>query len=175
MMVNGKPAMACFTPIKEGRDITVEPLRGFPVERDLIVDKSKMHDRISAIERRITPEPLEASDLDRVFDPEVCKKISGLEWCCRCLSCNAVCPVINELHDPEKFIGPAGLRAIALRYYDPNDKGDRVLQAVQNGLFKCILCGKCNEVCPADEINHVEIFTELRKAATARGLKPKKV
>lgn len=172
MMVNGKPAMACFTPIEKGQDLTVEPLRGFPIERDLIVDRTEMQDRISNIEVRVKSKPIEPKDLLKDYDPEVKQTLDDLEWCCRCLSCNAGCPVLNEMHNPEKFIGPAGMRAIALRYFDPNDEGDRVLEAVQNGLFKCILCGQCDRNCPASEIKHVELFKILRAEAEKRGLKP---
>lgn len=172
MMVNGKPAMACFTPIENGQDITVEPLRGYPVERDLIVDKTEMQDRISKLERRVRSTPMKAADIEKQYDVKVKQTLDDLEWCCRCLSCNAGCPVLNEMSNPEKYIGPAGMRAIALRYVDPNDEGDRVLEAVQNGLFNCILCGQCDQNCPASEIKHVEMFKTLRAEAEKRGLKP---
>jgi len=171
VMVNGKPVMACFTPIEKGTDITVEPQKGSPVERDLIVDRTEMQDRISNIERRIRSKPLEPKDLQKDFDPVVKQKLDDLEWCCRCLSCNAGCPVLNDMSDPEKYIGPAGMRAIGLRHFDPNDEGDRVLEAVQNGLYNCILCGQCDKNCPSSEIKHVELFKELRAEAEKRGLK----
>lgn len=60
--------------------------------------------------------------------------------------------------------------AIALRHYDPYDQGDRVAEAVQEGMWNCIMCGKCDEVCPAREIRHVDTWTELRAIATERGL-----
>ena len=171
MMLNGEPMMACFTPIAD-QDNTIEPLRGFPVIRDLIVDKSKVHDAIGRVESRIINAPVE--DRGKILapmDPELAKTIGGIEWCCRCLSCIAACPVINEDKEQEKFIGPAGIIAIALRYYDPFDQGDRITEAVQNGLFTCVECGKCNEVCPADEIDHLKIYKELRKEAQKRGIK----
>jgi len=173
MMVNGEPAMACFTHIKNQAN-TLEPLRGFPVIRDFIVDKSKTHYAMGRILNRIIEKPI--TDREKILapmDPELYKKINGIEWCCRCLSCQAACPVINEKKDQEKFIGPAGIVSTALRYYDPFDEGDRVTEAVQNGLFECIMCGRCNKACPADEIDHLKIYAELRKAAKDRGLKPK--
>lgn len=172
MMLDGEPVMACYTPVGKDRDIVLEPLRGFPVIRDFIVDKSKTRDRIAKIEARVRSKPLVQSDITAKMDPALAKKIGNLEWCCRCLSCIAACPVINEDKDQEKFIGPAGIIAIGLRYYDPFDEGDRVVEAVQNGLYECIMCGKCNEVCPAAEIDHLGVYSELREEAKKKGLEP---
>jgi len=170
MMLDGIPMMACYTPINKDRDIVLEPLKGFPVIRDFIVDKSKILERIAKIEARVRSKPLVQSDITAVMDPALAKKIGNLEWCCRCLSCVAACPVINEDKDPEKFIGPAGLVALGLRYYDPFDEADRIVEAVQNGLYACIMCGECNNVCPAAEIDHLEVYAELRKEAEKKGL-----
>ncbi|MBU1055786.1 MAG: 4Fe-4S dicluster domain-containing protein [Proteobacteria bacterium] len=170
MMLDGEPMMACFTPIKNDRDIVLEPLKGFPVIRDFIVDKSKILERIAKIESRVRSKPLVEKDITAVMDPALAKKIGNLEWCCRCLCCVAACPVINEMKEPEKFIGPAGIVAFGLRYYDPFDELDRVLEAVQNGLYACIMCGNCNNVCPAAEIDHLGLYGELRKEAEKKGL-----
>ncbi len=62
--------------------------------------------------------------------------------------------------------------AIANRFYDPYDQGDRVVQAVQNGLWECIECGMCDTVCKALEIDHLSVWKDLRTAASAEGLKP---
>ncbi|MGV8058481.1 MAG: succinate dehydrogenase/fumarate reductase iron-sulfur subunit [Smithellaceae bacterium] len=174
MTLNGEPTMACFTHIKD-QDNKLEPLRGYPVIRDFVVDKSKLHDAIGKIQSRIIEKPV--TDREAILapmDPVLAKKIGAIEWCCRCLCCNAACPVVNDQKKQGKFIGPVGIIASALRYYDPFDEGDRVTEAVQNGLFECIMCGRCNKVCPADEIDHLKIYSELRKEATERGLKPKK-
>ena len=48
----------------------------------------------------------------------------------------------------KKFAGPTQMIAIGLRFYDPYDQGDRVVEAVQNGLFNCIQCGTCLSACP---------------------------
>lgn len=172
MMLDGTPVVACYTPILKDSDIVLEPLRGFPVIRDFIVDKSKTQDRIAKIEARVRAKPLVKSDITAPMDINLAKKIGDLEWCCRCLSCIAACPVINEDKDQEKFIGPAGLVAIGLRHFDPFDEGDRVVEAVQNGLYECIMCGNCHTVCPAAEIDHLEVYAELRKEAEKRSLNP---
>ena len=61
--------------------------------------------------------------------------------------------------------------ATAYRYYDPYDQADRVVQAVQDGLYRWILCGQCTEVCDSPEIDHLTYWNDLRAAAEQRGLK----
>ena len=50
-------------------------------------------------------------------------------------------------------------------YYD--------FQAVQDGLYRCILCGQCTEVCDSAEIDHLTYWNDLRAAAEERNLKPR--
>ena len=168
---NGTPALACVTLVDEDGENEITPLTGFPVIRDLIVDKSKVHERVSSIMIRQRAKELTLEDINKPVDPVICKKIDPLEYCARCCVCTAACPVVQS-QGLGKFIGPTGLIAIGLRYYDPYDEGDRVVQAVQNGLFQCILCGTCTEVCKALEIDHLSVFNDLRAAAEERGLAP---
>lgn len=62
--------------------------------------------------------------------------------------------------------------AYAYRHVDPLDQGDRVMQAVSAGLFHCIECGLCDEVCAQQDIHHVDIHRMLKEAAVQRNLKP---
>ena len=94
-----------------------------------------------------------------------------LEYCARCGVCTAACPVVEQ-KGFKSYIGPTGMIAIANRFYDPYDQGDRVVQAVQNGLWECIECGMCDTVCKALEIDHLSVWKDLRTAASAEGLKP---
>ena len=66
----------------------------------------------------------------------------------------AASPVV-QMKGTKSFIGPTGMIAIANRFYDPYDQGDRVVEAVQNGLWTCTECGICDEVCKALEIDHL--------------------
>ena len=80
------------------------------------------------------------------------------------------CVTLVDEQGLKKFAGPTQMIATALRFYDPYDQGDRVLEAVQNGLFNCIQCGTCDEVCKALEIDHLATWADLRAAAEERGL-----
>ena len=104
------------------------------------------------------------------FDMGAQEKVYSIEWCTRCGRCSSVCPAMQTNAD---YVGPMTMLATAYRYYDPYDQADRVVQAVQDGLYRCILCGQCTEVCDSAEIDHLTYWNDLRAAAEERGLKPR--
>jgi succinate dehydrogenase/fumarate reductase iron-sulfur protein len=169
VMLDGEAVVACYTPIHEDKDLTIEPLKGFPVIRDVVVDKNKAKDKIRLIEVRQPIKSISAEDVLSPKDPAMSAKGDMLKWCAKCLCCVAACPVVNSPDTPSSFAGPAAMVAIAYRYYDPNDYGDRVVQAVSEGIFDCAMCGICTQVCPA-AIDHLPIFEELRAEAKKRDL-----
>jgi len=171
MALNGKPVLACVTLVEKDGENKITPLPGFPIIRDLIVDKSQVHERISAIEVRQRANELTLDEINKPVDPEICKKIAPLEYCARCCVCTAACPVVQS-KGLKSYIGPTGMIAIALRSYDPYDQGDRIVQAVQNGLYECLMCGACTAACKALEIDHLAVWRDLRAKAEARHLKP---
>lgn len=170
MMLDGVACTACTTPLAEG-DHVVEPLQGHPVIRDLIVDKSEFHDILTNLGQRICGHNITVEEIEAPIDYHAVVALNGIERCAHCGVCMASCPVVAT--SPNDYVGPAGMIAIALRYYDAYDEGDRVTQAVSNGLWNCIQCGKCDEVCPVAEIDHASIWVDLREAASARGLEEK--
>lgn len=188
MMVNGKPVLACMTPVKPG-EITIEPLKGFPVIRDMIVDRSKVKRKLHSImPHLLRQQPMEEMP---VVSMEAYEKMCGLYRCTECLLCYTACPVLKDNMNLTKFAGPAALLRIGMRFYDPRDEGDRVAQAVTEGLEHCTMCGLCHKVCylgmesakdlpniqgPAGlyYIDHLAVLGDLRKAAEQRGLLPEK-
>lgn len=172
MMLNGEPTLIC-THFLEDKEYTIEPLKGYRVIRDLIVDKHSLDAQLSGIYDRVRVESFNAETIrvdPATYDEKTKMLVYGMEYCCRCGVCNAGCPVMDQHLDD--FIGPAGMIAIAYRHLDPLDKGDRVMEAVNNGLYHCIQCGKCDEVCASSDIEHLTAWKILREAAEARGLKP---
>lgn len=169
MMLNGTPVFMCAEPLDPNTDYTIEPLKGYTVIRDLIVDKSDYDNRLSQAYVRIRTEPLTEEDI-QTFDMDVPDKMYALEWCSRCGVCMSACPVVAS--NPGQFAGPSFMIASAYRFYDPYDQADRILEAVNDGLYRCIQCGKCDEVCPQYNIKHLATWKDLREAAESRGLKP---
>lgn len=172
MMINGIPGMACVTKV-EDKDYIFEPLKGYPVIRDLIVDKTNMENRLSSIYNRTRIEDITAETFSapvEKFEPEHRDDLYAMEFCARCGACTAACPIASA--KPDEYIGPMGMIAYAYRHYDPLDQGDRIVQAVSSGLFRCIECGMCDTVCAQHDIHHVEIFRSLKDVARKRNLVP---
>ena len=172
MMLDGRPTLMC-TEFLTDEDHTIEPLKGFRVIRDLIVDKSAFDNQLTDIYNRVRVEPFDAETIavdPSSFDRDTMMEMYGIEYCCRCGVCNAACPVMAEHLDD--FAGPAALLAEAYRHLDPLDSGDRVMEAVNRGLYRCIQCGTCDQVCASSDIEHLKAWQILRAAAEERGIKP---
>lgn len=152
MMVNGEPKLTCATFLSsyEGKGpVRVEPLRFFPVIRDLVTDVA---DFVSKLRRarpwliRKQEKPL--SEGEYLQTPEQLDTYKQFSMCINCMLCYAACPVVGlDAH----FIGPAAL-ALAQRYNkDSRDQGARErLEELSDheGIWGCTFVGECTRACP---------------------------
>jgi succinate dehydrogenase/fumarate reductase iron-sulfur protein len=145
--VNQEPGLACSTVIQAPKEITIEPLDGFEVIKDLVVDRKKLIDEKTEqlkpyLERSQPPteepEIIPSSQLDNFHET--------ILTCRECYLCQSACPVAQSGH--EIFVGPTFMmRYVAPRVHDPRDDSDRLEEAVAQGLWYCLGCGRCREVC----------------------------
>jgi succinate dehydrogenase/fumarate reductase iron-sulfur protein len=125
--------------------MTLDPLDNLPVLRDLIVDDAHYHDCLVGLrlflertkKAKSQPEKIGRGDLDRF------KIVSR---CVTCHICISVCPAYKA--NRHAFLGPAGFVQLARHAFDPRDELNREIVAHSAGIDRCILCGKCEEVCP---------------------------
>ncbi|NLX48892.1 MAG: succinate dehydrogenase/fumarate reductase iron-sulfur subunit [Methanospirillum sp.] len=151
--VNGKPALACMTPVGDG-DV-IEPL-DLPVVRDLVVDLVPRIARIAALL------PKGGGELPDAATVEALKPLCD---CVECGSCVSVCPAVAVTD----FAGPTAMRQLERLVLDPRDAGDRVSQADAEGLFTCTSCHACYEACPKDIEIMGKAIERLRAEAHRRG------
>ena len=151
MTVNGEPKLTCATFLADYAPgpIRVEPLRNFPVIRDLIVDIGDFMRKLVQVKPwivRQTEKPLEEGEYRQT--PEELDEYKHFSMCINCMLCYAACPIYGL---DSKFIGPAVI-ALAQRYnLDNRDEGAADRMAVlseHEGIWGCTFVGECTKVCP---------------------------
>ena len=151
MTVNGEPKLTCATFLADYAPgpVRVEPLRNFPVIRDLVVDLGDFMEKLVRIKPwivRSEEKPLASGEY--LQSPEELDEYKQFSMCINCMLCYAACPIYGL--DP-KFIGPAAI-ALAQRYnLDSRDEGasERLeVLSEHEGIWGCTFVGECTKVCP---------------------------
>ena len=151
MMVNGTPVLTCATFLEKylPGPIRVEPLKNFPVVRDLVIEMSDFMRKLKHVKPWIIREeekPL--SEGEYLQTPVQLADYKQYSMCINCMLCYAACPIYGL--EPN-FTGPAAI-ALAQRYnFDNRDQGKKQrMEALSQdgGIWECTLVGECSVVCP---------------------------
>src|SRR6185295_15949643 len=128
--------------------VTVRPLPGMPVIRDLIVDMTQFFKQYHSIKPYvINDEP--APERERLQSPEEREHLNGLYECILCACCSTSCP--SFWWNPDKFVGPAGLLQAYRFLADSRDEAtNERLDNLEDPyrLFRCHSIMNCVDVCP---------------------------
>lgn len=161
--MNGREVLACWEAVE--LKMTIEPLRNLPVLRDLVVDRAPYERRVAAFEPWIERESAYGGFPEPLKHTEVKNASKALD-CIGCMSCFSACPVVG-LGNLTDFAGPAPLVQLAQTALDARNSRDKVASALSvSGIFNCVSCYKCEEVCPA-KIPIVTSVIEPLKAKAA--------
>ncbi len=135
MEVNGRPRLACRTPMKDG--LTVKPLRALPVIRDLVVDREPAFNVLLPFQPwLIGGDP--STGLPKMTEPEEHKRLMA---CNECLGCLSTCP--SYRYDDPSSGGPFQFVKLAQMHFHPLDRLDRPSQARSLSIDRCGSCQKC--------------------------------
>ncbi len=140
MVINGKPALACETFVRDlkGEEITIRPLRKFPVIHDLVVDRSSIHDNLKQANVCIG-EYQPSADIDHAHQYAAGK-------CLKCGLCLEVCPNYVNGHT---FFGAAFANDCYLVASRNRAESKRIRTAYAQHFGKtCSKSLSCMEVCP---------------------------
>jgi succinate dehydrogenase / fumarate reductase iron-sulfur subunit len=148
--INGKPRLMCMTRMEtlpaEG-DITVQPLRAFPIIRDLVTDVSWNYE----VNKKIAPfkpRKVEADGTLRMAQRDV-ERSQEFRKCIECFLCQNTCHVIRDHSKHEVFAGPRFFVRVASLEMHPQDANDRIPYLRKEGnLGYCNITKCCTEVCP---------------------------
>ncbi|HEU0014586.1 MAG TPA: succinate dehydrogenase/fumarate reductase iron-sulfur subunit [Longimicrobium sp.] len=149
--INGMPKLMCMTRLNEldlEQPVRVEPLRTFPILRDLVTDVSwnfEVKKRLKPFKPRAPDAPdgtwrMQQADVDRVQE---------FRKCIECFLCQDVCHVLRDHHKHDRFIGPRFLVQAAALEMHPLDVEDRVDDLKDaHGIGYCNITKCCTKVCP---------------------------
>ena len=149
--INGKPKLMCMTrlndlPLEE--PVTVEPMKAFPILRDLVTDVSWNFGAKQKI-KKFTPRPADAPDGTWRAQQADVDRSQEFRKCIECFLCQDVCHVLREHHLHDEFIGPRLLVYAAALEMNPFDAGDRLGDLKDaHGIGYCNITKCCTKVCP---------------------------
>jgi succinate dehydrogenase / fumarate reductase iron-sulfur subunit len=141
----------------------IEPLKFFPVIKDLIVDMKPFFERMKAV----SPDTIESvSDLskrERMQTPEERSLFDDAVKCILCACCVAACPV--TLKEETDFIGPAAILRAQRYIFDSRmaDAAERMkVLEKPHGIWSCKTYYRCTQVCPK-QIKVTEAILKTKK------------
>ncbi len=172
MIINGKARQACTTLIdKLKQPIVLEPLKKFPVVKDLMVERKALFEALRKVKAWI--------EIDGTYDlgpglrqsSELQEVRYNLSRCMSCGVCTEVCPNYNS---KTNFIGPAAVGQAHLFNLHPTGemkKGERLLALMgPGGIMECGNSQNCVRACPKN-IPLTTSLAELKKQVTWHAVK----
>ena len=168
MNINGRNALACITPLEGLREpVTLAPLPGFPVIRDLVVDMTQFFAHYHAIRPYLQngdPPP----ERERLQSPQERERLNGLYECILCACCSTSCP--SYWWNGDRYLGPAILLQAYRWIIDSRDEdtGAR-LDDLEDPfkLYRCHTIMNCARTCPKG-LNPARAIGEIKKLMLQR-------
>ena len=151
MNINGKNELACITHISKYKNqkITIRPLPGMPVIKDIVVDLTQFYEQYKKIKPYLINDQKPESGKERLQSPKEREKLDGLYECILCACCSTACP--SFWWNPDKFIGPSGLLHAYRFLADSRDAATKErLEELgdEYSVFRCHGIMNCIDVCP---------------------------
>ncbi|MGH2733887.1 MAG: succinate dehydrogenase iron-sulfur subunit [Actinomycetota bacterium] len=169
MAINGKNRLACKVLCRDlDQPITVEPIQGLRVEKDLIVDMEPFFAGYRAVMPwliRQAPDP-KREHLQR---PEERERYDDTTRCILCAACTTSCPIF---WGDRTYLGPAAIVNAHRFIFDSRDDAARERLEVlgsREGAFRCRTTFNCTDACPRG-IKVTEAIQEVKRALLRRRL-----
>src|SRR5512142_611745 len=163
MRINGQNRLACKTLVRDvGAHITVEPILGLRVLKDLIVDMEPFFENYKKVlPYFINDSPLPENGRERLQSPEQRARFDDATKCILCAACTTSCP---SFWASEEYLGPAAFVAAHRFVFDSRDEAAaQRMQVVSetSGLARCHTIYNCTMACPRD-IQITKAISELK-------------
>ncbi len=169
MRINGRNRLACKVMMGElGKRVTIEPLIGFGVIKDLVVDMDKFFDAYKSVKPYLIADD-GPPDRERFQSPEERDKFEDTTKCILCAACTTACPVTWTNDD---FVGPAAIVNAHRFIFDSRDQGAPERLRILNqgsGVWRCRTIFNCTDACPRG-IEITKAIEEVKRALVFNSL-----
>jgi len=149
--VNGMPKLMCMTRLSTldlEEPITIEPMKAFPLVRDLVTDVSWNYEVKKRL-KKFKPRPPDDEDGTWRMSQDDVDRVQEFRKCIECYLCQDVCHVLREHRLHDKFAGPrffVHLAALEMHPLDVEDRRQELKDA--QGIGYCNITKCCTKVCP---------------------------
>ncbi len=163
MLINGRNRLACKVLVKNlPQPITIEPMKGFKVIKDLIVDMEAFFAKYRSVKPYLIEEEA-PPEKERIQSPKDRERFDDTTKCILCGACTTGCP---SFWANSEFVGPAAIVQAHRFIFDSRDRGQadrlRILN-VNTGVWRCRTIFNCVEACPRG-INVTRAIAEVKQA-----------
>jgi succinate dehydrogenase / fumarate reductase iron-sulfur subunit len=149
--INGRPKLMCMTRLDElplEEPVTIQPMKAFPLIRDLVTDVSWNFEVKKRI-KKFNPRPPDAPDGTWRMGQVDIDRVQEFRKCIECFLCQDVCHVLRDHNKHDAFVGPRFLVFVAALEMHPLDTEDRVPELKKAaGIGYCNITKCCTKVCP---------------------------
>lgn len=156
MEINGKPRLSCMirmNTFKKGEAITIEPIKAFPLIKDLVTDVSWNFEQNKKI-APFNPGGKRDQNGHMIMYQRDIERVQEFRKCIECFLCQDVCHVLRDHQRQDKFVGPRFMIRLASLEMHPNDIEDRIPKIKEeHGSGMCNITRCCTDVCP----EHIQI------------------
>ena len=169
MRINGVNRLACKVLMKDlGKTVTVEPLKGLPLEKDLLVDMEPFFEAYRAVMPFLITDGREPTR-ERLQTAHDRERFDDTTKCILCAACTTSCPVYWT---DGAYFGPAAIVNAHRFIFDSRDAGSDLRLEILNskeGVWRCRTTFNCTEACPRG-IEVTKAIQEVKRALIARAV-----
>ncbi|MYW47554.1 succinate dehydrogenase iron-sulfur subunit [Streptomyces sp. SID161] len=170
MRINGKNRLACKTLIKDinpEKPITVEPIKGLTVLKDLVVDMEPFFQAYRDVMPFLVTNDTNEPTRERLQSAEDRERFDDTTKCILCAACTSSCPVF---WNDGQYFGPAAIVNAHRFIFDSRDEaGEQRLEILndRDGVWRCRTTFNCTDACPRG-IEVTKAIQEVKRALITR-------
>ncbi|GAB4580031.1 MAG: succinate dehydrogenase iron-sulfur subunit [Anaerolineales bacterium] len=165
MRINGRNALACKVLVKDipSDTITVDPLLGLKIKKDLVVDMEPFFENFRSVLPYFINDNPPADGKEHRQSPEQRARFDDTTKCILCAACTTSCP---SFWSNDQYVGPAAVVNAHRFIFDSRDQGAAERLEILNeqmGVWRCRTAFNCTEACPR-EIHITQAIAEVKQA-----------